>query len=61
MGGMIGSVRRILGALLKEQLVGDETLSTLLCEAERILNEQTPASEIQFLLSAGCLQRSRQV
>ena len=38
--GMIGSVRRVLGALLKEQLVDDETLSTLLCEAERILNDR---------------------
>ena len=38
--GMIASVRRILGALLKEQLVDDETLSTLLCEAERILNDR---------------------
>ena len=38
--GMIASVRRILGALLKEQLVDDETLSTLPCEAERILNDR---------------------
>ena len=38
--GMIGSVRRVLGALLKEQLVDDETLSTLPCEAERILNDR---------------------
>ena len=38
--GMIACVRRILGALLKEQLVDDETLSTLLCEAERILNDR---------------------
>ena len=37
---MIGSVRSILGALLKEQLVDDKTLSTLLCEVERILNER---------------------
>ena len=38
--GMIGSVRRVLSALLKEQLVDDETLSTLPCEAERILNDR---------------------
>ena len=38
--GMIGSVRRVLGALLKEQLVDDETLSTLPCEAERILDDR---------------------
>ena len=37
---MIRSVRKILGALLKEQLVNDETLSTLLCEVERILNDR---------------------
>ena len=33
---MIRSVQKILGALLKEQLVNDATLSTLLCEVERI-------------------------
>ena len=37
---MIRSVRKILGVLLKEQLVNDETLSTLLCEVERILNDR---------------------
>ena len=37
---IIRSVRKILGALLKEQLVNDETLSTLLCEVERILNDR---------------------
>ena len=37
---MIRSVQKILGALLKEQLVNDETLSTLLCEVERILNDR---------------------
>ena len=44
---MVRSVRKILGALLKEQLVNDETLSTLLCEVERILNGRplTPLSD----------------
>ena len=44
---MIRSVRKILGARLKEQLVNDETLSTLLCEVERILNDRplTPLSD----------------
>lgn len=44
---MIRSIRKILGALLKEQLVNDETLSTLLCEVERILNDRplTPLSD----------------
>jgi len=44
---MICSVWKILGALLKEQLVNDETLSTLLCEVERILNDRplTPLSD----------------
>ena len=44
---MIRSVRKILAALLKEQLVNDETLSTLLCEVERILNHRplTPLSD----------------
>lgn len=37
---MIRSVRKILGALLKEQLVNDELLSTLMCEVERILNDR---------------------
>jgi len=37
---MIRSVRKILGVLSKEQLVNDETLSTLLCEVERILNDR---------------------
>ena len=37
---MVRSVRKILGALLKEQLVNDETLSTLLCEVERFLNDR---------------------
>ena len=37
---MIRSVRKILGALLKEQLVSDKTLSTLLCEVQRILNNR---------------------
>ena len=43
---MVRSVRKILGALLKEQLVNDETLLTLLCEVERILNDRplTPLS-----------------
>ena len=37
---MIRSVRKILSALLREQLVNDEKLSTLLCEVERILNDR---------------------
>ena len=37
---MIRSIRKILDALLKEQLVNDETLSTLLCEVERNLNDR---------------------
>ena len=36
---MIRSVRKILTALLKEQRINDETLSTLLCEVEKILND----------------------
>ena len=44
---MIRSIRKILGTLLKEQLVKDETLSTLLCEVEKILNDRplTPISD----------------
>ena len=40
-------MRKILGALLKEQLVNDETLSTLLCEMDEILNDRplTPVSD----------------
>ncbi|XP_030828101.1 uncharacterized protein LOC115919169 [Strongylocentrotus purpuratus] len=42
MGGawerMIRSIRRILGSLLKQQLVNDETLTTLMTEVEAILN-----------------------
>ena len=40
-------MRKILGALLKEQLFNDETLSTLLCEVEKILNDRplTPVSD----------------
>ena len=37
---MIRSVRKILTALLKEQRINDETLSTLLCEVEKILNDR---------------------
>ena len=37
---MIRSIQKILGALLKEQLVNDELLSTLMCEVERILNDR---------------------
>ena len=37
---MICSVRMILDALLKEQLVNGETLSTLLCEVDMILNNR---------------------
>ena len=37
---MIRSVRKILAALLKEQRINDETLSTLLCEVEKILNDR---------------------
>ena len=44
---MIRSVRKILAALLKEQRINDETLSTLLCEVEKILNDRplTPLSD----------------
>jgi len=66
---MILSVRKILGALLKEQLVDDETLTTLLCEVERIPNDRplTPlydhlddpepltASNLLLLRSNSCL------
>ena len=42
MGGiwerMIRSIRRILNALLKNQTLDDESLSTLMCEVESILN-----------------------
>ena len=40
-------MRKILGALLKEQLVNDETLSTPPCEVEKILNDRplTPVSD----------------
>ena len=38
---MIRSVRKILGVLLKEQLVNDKLLSTLMCEVERILNDRS--------------------
>ena len=40
-------MRKILGALLKERLVNDETLLTLLCEVEKILNDRplTPVSD----------------
>ena len=37
---MIRSVRKILGSLLREQLVNDETLLTLITEVERILNDR---------------------
>ena len=30
---------KILGAMLKEPLVNDETMSTLMCEVKRILND----------------------
>jgi transposase InsO family protein len=44
---MIRSVRKILKALLLEQIVSDETLLTLLAEVERILNDRplTPVSD----------------
>ncbi|KAL9984439.1 hypothetical protein ACROYT_G006730 [Oculina patagonica] len=44
---MIRSVRKILAALVKEQLMKDEALSTLLCEVEKILNDRplTPLSD----------------
>lgn len=38
---MIRSVRNILGTSLKKHLVNDETLSTLLCEVEMILNDRS--------------------
>ena len=68
---MIRSVRKILGALLKEQQVNDETLSTLHFEVERILNDRpltalsdhpddpelrTP-SKLLLLRSNSCLPR----
>lgn len=34
----IGTVRRILGTLLKEQTLTDDSLQTLLCEVESIIN-----------------------
>ena len=37
---MIRSLRKILAALLKEQRINEETLSTLLCEVEKILNDR---------------------
>ena len=37
---MIRSVRKILGSLLREQLINDETLLTLITEVERILNDR---------------------
>ena len=44
MGGswerMIRSVRQILKALLKEQIVGDEVLSTIVAEVTNILNSR---------------------
>ena len=44
MGGvwerLIGSVRRILKALLHEQTVNDEALLTFMAEVERILNDR---------------------
>ena len=47
-GGMwerkIRSVRKILDALLKEQRIKDETQTTLLCVAERILDDRPLAS-----------------
>ena len=44
---MIRSVRKILAALVKEQLMNDEALTTLLCEVEKILNDRplTPLSD----------------
>ena len=35
---MIRSTRKILGSLVKEQTLDDESLQTLLCEAENIIN-----------------------
>lgn len=44
MGGvwerMVRSVKTILKSILKEQIVGDETLLTLMAEVEKILNER---------------------
>ena len=37
---MIRSVRKVLRQLLGEQLVDDETLLTLMCEAEKIMNDR---------------------
>lgn len=58
MGGvwerLIRSVRQILRALLKEQLVSDETLMTTLTETERILNDRplTAVSDDPYDLNA---------
>jgi hypothetical protein len=43
---LIRSTRSILRALLKQQLLSDEALRTVMCEAERILNDRplTPVS-----------------
>ena len=35
---MIRSTRKILGSLVKEQTLDDESLQTLMCEAENIIN-----------------------
>ena len=51
MGGVwervVQSVKRILKVLLHETLVNDETLTTLMCEVEKILNDRpiTPCSD----------------
>ena len=43
---MIRSVRKILAALPKEQRINDETLSTLLCEVEKIPHDRPLTSLI---------------
>ena len=41
---------KILGAMLKEPLVNDETMSTLMCEVERIPDDPEPLTPNKLLL-----------
>ena len=51
MGGvwerMVRSIKNVLRALLKQKIVNDEVLSTVMCEAEKIVNDRpiTPVSD----------------
>ena len=63
MGGawerMIRSTRIILKALVREQLLTDEQLQTLMAEAERIMNDRpiTPVIGLSFIiLSASAIK-----